>query len=95
MNVVISKRMNHPNVLRIEGVAPWLFECCMVSRWMDHGNMLEYLNQYQGPINRLELVSKTSDHGNGVSLCSLIASSYLASSVALITYMSTESSTAT
>lgn len=48
--------MNHPNVLRIEGVASGLFPCCMVSRWMENGNVLEYLNQYQGHIDRLELV---------------------------------------
>jgi len=42
--------MNHPNVLRIEGTALGLFECCTVSKWMDHGNMLEYLNQYKGPL---------------------------------------------
>jgi len=52
----MSKRMDHPNVMRIEGVAPGLFECCMVSRWMDRGNMLEYLNQSQETIDRLELV---------------------------------------
>ena len=50
-------RMDHPNVLRIEGVASDLFTCCIVSRWMENGNMLEYLNQYQGHIDRLELVS--------------------------------------
>ena len=80
--------MSHPNVLRIEGVAPGLFECCMVSRWMEHGNMLEYLNRHQGPIDRLELVGRNPDHVNGVWLCLLIViiSSCLASSVALITY---------
>ena len=50
-------RMDHPNILRIEGVALDLFPCCIVSRWMENGNMLEYLNQYQGHIDRLELVS--------------------------------------
>lgn len=48
--------MNHQNVLRIEGVAPSLFPCCMVSRWMENGNVLEYLTHYQGHIDRLELV---------------------------------------
>ena len=52
--------MNHPNVLRIEGVAPDLFPCCVVSRWTEHGNMLEYLNQHQGPVDRLDLVSTDS-----------------------------------
>jgi hypothetical protein len=47
--------MNHPNVLSIEGVAPKLFEFCMVSQWMVHGNILSYLEKYTGA-NRLELV---------------------------------------
>lgn len=55
--VIVSKRTNHPNVLGIEGVAPDLFTCCMVSRWMGNGNMLEYLNRGQGHIDHLELVS--------------------------------------
>ena len=56
--------MIHPNVLRIEGVAPDLFPYCMVSRWMESGNMLEYLNQSQGHIDRLELVSANSDQAS-------------------------------
>jgi len=54
--------MNHPNVLRIEGVAPRLFECCMVSKWMEHGHMLDYLNRSREPVDRLELVGNNSDH---------------------------------
>jgi len=32
----------------------------MVSRWMENGNMLNYLNQYRGQIDRLGLVSGNS-----------------------------------
>ena len=53
--------MNHPNILRIEGAAPDLFPCCMVSRWMENGNLLEYLRQPSGPIDRLDLVRADSD----------------------------------
>jgi len=53
--VIISRQMNHPNVLRIEGVAMGLFECCTVSRWMDC-NVLEYIWNRGEPIDRLELV---------------------------------------
>ena len=35
--------MEHPNILNIEGVAPHLFPFCMVSDWMENGNMLEYV----------------------------------------------------
>jgi len=31
---------------------------------MENGNMLEYLNQYKGHIDRLDLVSAGSDHGD-------------------------------
>ncbi|KAF9789522.1 kinase-like domain-containing protein [Thelephora terrestris] len=54
--VIISKRMNHPNILQIEGVAPGLFPCCMVSRWMENGNLLEYLNRNQAFVDRLDLL---------------------------------------
>lgn len=48
--------MKHENVLNIEGVAPGLFEFCMVSRWMDNGNMLNYVRT-QGQVDRMGLVS--------------------------------------
>ena len=53
--VIIYKRVEHPNVLPIEGVAPALFEYCMVSRWMENGNILNYVANYPGA-DRLELV---------------------------------------
>lgn len=48
--------MRHENVLKIEGVAPELFEFCMVSRWMENGNMLEYLRTKE-QVDRVGLVS--------------------------------------
>jgi serine/threonine protein kinase len=48
--------MRHANVLSIEGVAPKLFELCMVSKWMDRGNMLLYLRE-NGKVDRARLVS--------------------------------------
>ncbi|KAF9641962.1 kinase-like protein, partial [Thelephora ganbajun] len=41
--VMICRWMRHENVLNIEGVAPELFDFCMVSKWMDNGNMLQYM----------------------------------------------------
>ncbi|KAF9651826.1 kinase-like protein [Thelephora ganbajun] len=41
--VMICRRIRHENVLNIEGVAPELFDFCMVSKWMDNGNMLQYV----------------------------------------------------
>lgn len=60
-DVIIFKRMKHENVLGIEGVAPELFQFCMVLRWMENGNMLEYLNLRED-IDRLVLVSTASDY---------------------------------
>ena len=48
-------RAKHPNILSIEGVDPKLFELCMISRWMDGGDVLRYLKNYPGT-DRLELV---------------------------------------
>lgn len=48
----------HPNILSIEGVAPKLFEFCMVSQWMANGSILAYVTKHPGA-NRLELVRPT------------------------------------
>ena len=53
-------RMKHLNVLSIEGVAPELFEFCMVSRWMENGRISDYVKKYVG-VNRLELVGLRGD----------------------------------
>jgi hypothetical protein len=47
--------MNHPNILSIEGVAPELFKFCMVSEWMENGNLLDYVVKHPG-VDRLQLV---------------------------------------
>ncbi|KAF9647762.1 kinase-like protein [Thelephora ganbajun] len=62
--VIVSKRMSHPNILSIEGVAPELFKFCMVSQWMERGNILEYVREYPR-VDRLELligVTRGLDH---------------------------------
>ena len=51
-------RAKHPNVLSIEGVDSNLFELCMISQWMDGGDVLHYLENFPGT-NRLELVGPT------------------------------------
>ena len=48
--------MRHGNVLSVEGVAPELFELCMVSKWMPHGNMTAYLKGNE-KADRMRLVS--------------------------------------
>ncbi|KAF9642617.1 kinase-like protein [Thelephora ganbajun] len=53
--VMICRRIRHENVLNIEGVAPELFDFCMVSKWMDNGNMLQYIRT-QEEVNRRSLL---------------------------------------
>ena len=62
----------HPNVLSIEGVAPVLFEFCIVSRWMENGSVLDYVRKH-ADANRLELVglpggSTIRIHTHGVTV---------------------------
>ena len=57
--VTICKRIRHENVLSVEGVAPELFEFCMVSRWMENGNMLNYVRTQEG-VDRARLVSSSA-----------------------------------
>ena len=59
--LIVCKRAKHPNILSIEGVAPMLFEFCIVSQWMVNGNMVGYVTKYPG-VNRLELVDLTPQH---------------------------------
>lgn len=53
--VIVLKRASHPNILSIEGVVPNLFEACMVSKFMENGNIMVYVRKNSG-VNRLELV---------------------------------------
>ena len=41
--VVICRRMRHGNILSVEGVAPKLFELCVISKWMPQGNVTLYV----------------------------------------------------
>ena len=54
--ILICRRIQHENVLSIEGIAPGLFEICAVSEWMGNGNMLQYVRSNQGA-DRARLVS--------------------------------------
>ncbi|KAF9642298.1 kinase-like protein [Thelephora ganbajun] len=53
--VIVSKRMKHPNILSIEGVAPKIHRFCIVTQWMPNGNVKEYVEKRPG-VNRLELL---------------------------------------
>jgi serine/threonine protein kinase len=53
--VLVWKRLSHPNVLPFLGVSTSLFPFCMVSHWMAHGNIVKYVKANPGA-NRLVLV---------------------------------------
>lgn len=78
--VVICRRMRHKNVLSVEGVAPGLFEFCLLSKWMDNGNLLDYVRTH-GQFDRLSLVSSPAFRQDIDSSSSPMLS-YLASHVA-------------
>jgi serine/threonine protein kinase len=60
--VLVWKRLSHPNVLPFLGV--WTthqFKFAMVSVWMPHGNVVDYVQKHP-KTNRLTLVSSLAPH---------------------------------
>src|SRR6202041_920994 len=55
--VVAWKRLSHPNVLRFLGVSMVENNFSMVSEWMAHGNILEYMSK-NPEVDRLQLVRR-------------------------------------
>lgn len=53
--VIVCKRVKHTNILTIEGVARHLFEFGMVSKWMENGDLLNYVGK-NPEVDRLDLV---------------------------------------
>ena len=51
--------MTHQNILSTEGVRPDLFEFCLISRWMEHGDIMQYVKK-QPEVDRLKLVCSNS-----------------------------------
>ncbi|KAF9647848.1 kinase-like protein, partial [Thelephora ganbajun] len=57
--VIIGRRVRHENVLSIEGVAPELFDLCLVSEWLDNGNMLQFVRTHEEVDRRSLLIGIT------------------------------------
>ena len=53
---VIWKRLSHPNLLPFLGVNQKLFPLAMISEWMEHGTILQFVKRNPAA-NRLKLVS--------------------------------------
>jgi len=56
---VIWKRLSHPNLLPFLGVNKTLFRLAMVSEWMEHGTILQFVKRNVAT-NRLKLVCISS-----------------------------------
>jgi len=54
--VVAWRHLQHPNILPFIGVILEPHRLAMVSEWMDHGNINEYIERHEG-VNRAQLVS--------------------------------------
>jgi serine/threonine protein kinase len=52
---VAWKHLRHPNVLPLLGVTVSERRFAMVSKWMEHGNINEFVEKYEH-VNRTELV---------------------------------------
>jgi len=52
----VWRHLRHPNILPLLGVNLERHRLAMISEWMDHGNISEFVESQKG-INRVQLVS--------------------------------------
>ena len=57
--IVIWRRLSHPNVLPVLGVSPKLFPLCLITEWMIDGNIMDFTANHP-EVNRLRLVRPIS-----------------------------------
>lgn len=57
--IVIWRRLSHPNVLPVLGISPKLFPLCIVSEWMIDGNIMDFTSKHPD-VNRLRLLAETA-----------------------------------
>jgi len=57
--IVIWRRLSHPNVLPVLGVSPKLFPLCIITEWMVDGNIMDFTAKHP-EVNRLRLVRPIS-----------------------------------
>ncbi|KAF9781352.1 kinase-like domain-containing protein [Thelephora terrestris] len=57
--LVIWRRLSHPNVLPVLGISPELFPLCIVSGWMIDGNILDFMSAHP-KVSRLRLLAEAA-----------------------------------
>ncbi|KAF9648264.1 kinase-like protein [Thelephora ganbajun] len=57
--IVIWRRLSHPNVLPVLGVSPKLFPLCIVTEWMVDGNIMDFTSKHP-EANRLRLLAEAA-----------------------------------
>jgi len=57
--IVIWRRLSHPNVLPVLGVSPKLFPLCAITEWMVEGNIMDFTSKHP-EVNCLRLVRPNS-----------------------------------
>ncbi|KAF9781369.1 kinase-like domain-containing protein [Thelephora terrestris] len=58
--IVIWRRLSHPNVLPVLGISPELSPLCIISEWMSDGNILEFTWAHP-KVNRLRLLAEAAN----------------------------------
>ena len=58
--IVVWRRLSHPNILPVLGVAPQPSPLCTVTEWMTNGNIMEFTST-RPEVNRLRLVRMIPD----------------------------------
>ena len=54
-DIVLWKRLSHPNVLPVLGVSPKLAPLCVITEWMIDGNIMDFTSKHP-EVNRLRIV---------------------------------------
>ena len=57
--IVIWRRISHPNVLPVLGVSPKLFPLCIITNWMVGGDIMDFTSKHPR-VNHLRLVRPIS-----------------------------------
>ncbi|KAF9781366.1 kinase-like domain-containing protein [Thelephora terrestris] len=71
--IVVWRRLSHPNVLPVLGISPELFPLCIVSEWMIDGNILDFISAHP-ELNRLRLLAEAANGLQYLHLANIVHS---------------------